>query len=146
MAIANVDATNARDEQIIVISNGKGDNTGACGDFAYHAEVTDGYELRVVMDASTSSISIAKGSPEHFNGTVGTTPISITPTKITTAILVDNPATNAVNRTLEVSFNGGTSYFVIPRGGSLSIETEVTSFLLKSNGAGTTYQIIVTGN
>lgn len=143
MGLSHSDSTNGRDEQIMVIANGKGD-TQSSTDFIYHAEVTDGYELRVTMNADSSSISVEKGTPQHFNGTVGTTAITITPASTTTSILVDNPNSNLANRTLQVSFDGGTNFFTIIRGAALAIDTEVSSFLIKASVTGTSYQILVT--
>lgn len=144
MNLSNFDKTNNRDEQVMVISNGKGDDQADCDSFAYHAEVTDGYELRVVIESDTSSVSVTKGVPEHFNGTTTTTGTTITPSSETTAILIDNLSTNPAGRTLSISFDGGINFFVIPRGASLAIEAEVSSFQIKTNVNGTTYQIIVT--
>jgi hypothetical protein len=114
------------------------------------SNVADGYGNRI-----TSSKHIVQtyhgldtwdlsGTPQHFNGTVGTTAATITPTSVTTSVLVINPATNPNSALLSVSFDGGTNFTDIERRGTLSITTEVSSFQIKANAANTAYQILVT--
>jgi hypothetical protein len=114
------------------------------------SNVADGYGNRI-----TSSKHITQtyhgldtwalsGTPQHFNGTVGTTAATITPTSTTTSIIVINPATNPNSALLSVSFDGGTNFTDIERRGTLSISTEVSSFQIKANAANTAYQILVT--
>ena len=89
-------------------------------------------------------VTTHEGTPQHFNGTVGPTPIDITLSTKSTALLIRNPRNNSNNDLLQVSFDGGTNYFNVERRASLQLETEVSSFRLRSNNAGTQYQIIVT--
>jgi hypothetical protein len=114
------------------------------------SHTVDGYGNLITSQASSTvsrrgldTYSI-KGTPQHFNGTVGTTATTIIPTTTTIAILVSNPGTNAGGVTLEVSFDGGINFFTIERRGSLAIETEVSSFQIKGSVAGTAYEILVT--
>lgn len=100
---------------------------------------TDGYGSRRLLD-----VWIPKGVPEHFNGTVGTTAITIAPSSPTMSILIYNPTSNASGVTLGVSFDDGTNFFDIERRGSLEIEAEVSSFQIKASAASSSYQIIVT--
>lgn len=117
-----------KDANISVIGDGYGANARYAG--------VDGY--------GNLCVKTQEGQPEHFNGTVGTSPITITPSSKTSGILIENPNANDCTDILQVSFDGGTNYFDIERRRPFSIETEVTSFKLKSNAAGTEYQIIVT--
>lgn len=117
-----------KDSNVVVI----GDGYGATANYAG----TDGY--------GNLCVKTNEGQPEHFNGIVGVTPIDITPIVKSTAILIHNPRGNGNNDLLQASFDGGSTYFDIERRGRLEIETEVTTFKLKSNNAGTEYQILVT--
>jgi len=143
MGISDSNTTNGRDELIIVIGDGYNDGCGQSAD-AYHTQVTENLELRVVTRDKYSSTRVFKGIPQHFNGTVGTVAITITPTIKTTAVIIRNPQTNGANDLLQVSFDGGANYFDIERRGQLEIETEITSFKLKASSANRDYQIIVT--
>lgn len=117
-----------KDAEVTVI----GDGYGATANYAG----VDGYGNLWVKNQ--------EGQPEHFNGTVGAIAIDITPTIKSSALLIHNPSANGNNDLLQVSFDNGTTYFDIERRGRLEIETEVDSFKLKSNNAGTEYQILVT--
>jgi hypothetical protein len=142
IGIFDSNQTTANDVSIFVIGDGY---ESKCGDqmktFAY---VNDAYELQVVTDDKRSSTRVFKGSPHHYNGTVGIISITITPVNKTTAILIRNPQTNGTNVLLQVSFDGGTNYFDIERRGQLEIEAEVDSFQIKATVANSDYQIITT--
>jgi len=84
------------------------------------------------------------GTPQHFNGTVGTSAATITPTSTTTSIMVFNPSSNSAGVILSVSFDSGTTFFDIERRGILAIDAEVASFQIKASAASSNYQIIVT--
>lgn len=58
------------------------------------------------------------GVTRHFNGVVGTSSILVptAPTGKISNILIRNPATNGINDTLFVAFDGGTSYLSLRRG------------------------------
>ena len=109
---------------------------------------TDGYWATITSTSAEDRIGLdtwdLKGVPQQFNGIVGVSPVTITPTTSTTAILISNPYTNNANTILSVSFNGGTTYFDIERKGVFTIETEITSFKIKGSVASTNYQIVLT--
>ena len=147
MNLNGQDATNARDEGIFIIADGYTGND--CPNYdpitdGYRTRVNSDWELEVATDCKNSTIRVRKGTPEHFNGIIGTTPTTITPVGESISILIHNPKTNSGNDFLQVSFDGGTNYFDIERRARLEIETEITSFMLKSNNSGTNYQIIAT--
>jgi hypothetical protein len=114
------------------------------------SNLSDGYGNLITSAANSAGtkrpldIWDTHGTPQHFNGTVGTSATTLTPSSTTTAILVLNPTTNASNVTLSVSFDGGTTFFDLIRGATLSIECEVSSLQIKGSSATTNYQILVT--
>jgi len=90
--------------------------------------------------------------PEHFNGSVTTagSPVTITPTsgKIVAAE-VFNPnrgsSANGFDDNLLVSFDGGSTFRTVPRGGTLSIESVyLDDFQIDANNNGTNYEVILT--
>lgn len=85
------------------------------------------------------------GTPLHYNGIAGISYSTITFAKTTTAILIDNMLTNSTNILLHISFDNGINYFEMVRGSRLEIETEITSFKIKSNVSNAKYQIVITG-
>ena len=111
---------------------------------------SDGYGNLITSAANSSGTKRpldtwdTHGTPQHFNGVVGTSATTLTPSSTTTAILVFNPTTNASNVTLSVSFDSGTTFFDLIRGATLSIECEVSSLQIKGSSATTNYQILVT--
>ena len=119
---------NIRDTNIVVLADGYG------GDYNFAKVDEDGYQYTHVK----------KGVIVHYNGIVGTTPITITPTNETISILIHSPVFNTNADMLKVSFDGGINYFDITRAGSLGIETEVTSFLIQGTSSTVNYQILVT--
>lgn len=147
-----------RNDADTALTSTDGDYSGIAVDAYGHIKMDlyDGYgypQNKITSQASSSASASRrgldvwdiKGTPQHFNGTVGTTASTITPTTTTISILIQNPSTNAAGVTLAVSFDAGTTFFDnIVRGGSLSIETEVTSFQIKASAASTTYRILVT--
>ena len=78
-----------------------------------------------------------KGTPEHFDGTVGTDPVTITPSAETRSILIKNTHDDNV---LYVSFNGGSKWFSIDPHDHLEADVKVSSFQVKGSASGTTYE------
>ena len=110
--------------------------------------IGDGYGAKAnfaqVDECGRLHVHTVEGAPQHFNGTVGTSAIDITPDGYSSQILIKNPKSNDCACELQVSFNGGTDFFTIERRASLCIDTEVNSFKLKANQAGCSYEILVT--
>jgi len=90
--------------------------------------------------------------PENINGSVTTagSPVTITPSSGTiTAAEVFNPNrgtnTNDFNDVLLVSWDGGSTFRTVPRGGTIAIESiYINSFEIDSNNDGTNYEIVLT--
>ena len=85
--------------------------------------------------------------PEHFNGTVGTSSTAVPASAGNTIfqVLVKNPRTNAFAETLEVSFDGGTNFFVLRRNDTLSAENlgDLTQIEIKGSTASVDYEIVL---
>lgn len=114
---------------------------------SWTTSITDGYGEQITSQVSNSRRGLdtwaLKGTPEHFNGTIGLTPSTLTPMGTTTSILVTNPSSNTASSIVQVSFDGGSTFYDITRGTSLSLEAEVDSFVIQANKASVDYQIIV---
>ena len=86
------------------------------------------------------------GSTDHFNGTVGTTPVSVPSVagNIIQSVLISN-TNNAFSKTILVSFDAGTNFFTIPRRGSLAAKVKgaLTQIQIKGGAAGTDYEILM---
>lgn len=90
--------------------------------------------------------------PEQFNGSVTTSgsPVTITPSsgKIVAAeVFNPNRGTNAngFDDNLLVSFDGGSTFRTVPRGGTIAIESVyLDDFQVDANNDGTNYEIILT--
>jgi hypothetical protein len=113
--------------------------------------ISDGYGniwASVIPNSAGDRVGVdswpLKGVPQQFNGTVGTSPITVTPANTTTAILIKSPPANNASSLLKVSFDDGTTFFDIERSGVLSIETEISSFQIKGSSLNIAYQIIIT--
>jgi len=127
-------------------------NAGATGAQTLRttSNLSDGYGNKITSSTSSDGlktpvdVSPVRGSIQHFNGTVGTAAITITPSSTTTAILISNPVSNASGVVLSVSFDGGTSFFDLEYRAALELEAEVSSFQIKASAASSNYQILVT--
>jgi hypothetical protein len=113
--------------------------------------INDGYGTQISSVATNANTRNGldtwsiKGTLQHFNGTFpNTTPITITPTTAAVSVLIYNPGTNAFSAVVSASFDGGTNFIDIPRGGNLNVESEMNSFQVKGSATGVTYQILVT--
>ncbi len=97
-------------------------------------------QLEAKLDTLITQTAI--GTPTHFSGTVGTTPVdTVTPASTTKSILIEN--THATQNIL-ISLDGGSNWKTIRPYGVLSLDVAVTSFQVKGSGASTTYEGIYT--
>lgn len=80
------------------------------------------------------------GTPEHWNGTAGAAPATVTFSKKSRSILFDNTGdTNA----LLFSLDGGTKFKTLPPESSICVNCDRTTVVVKTAGAPTTtYEII----
>lgn len=87
-----------------------------------------------------------RGSTDHYNGTVGTTPVSIpsSPGNAIQSVLIDNVSISA-NKKLLVSFDSGTTWKTIPRKAVLqgTIKGAPKQIQVKGSVAGVEYEIIL---
>lgn len=88
-----------------------------------------------------------QGSTDHFNGTVGTTAITVpsTPGNVIAEVMVKNARTNPSTNELYVSFDGGTNFFTIePRTAvAWSVRGNKTQIHIKASMSNTGYEIIL---
>lgn len=87
------------------------------------------------------------GTTGHYNGSVGTTAVaipSVAGNKIT-EVLVQSPQSNSSSKELYVSFDGGTTFFTLYRGGALfwKIKGTVTQVYVKGNISTVDYEILM---
>lgn len=88
-----------------------------------------------------------QGTTDHFNGTVGTSPVSI-PTVGTTYIqevLIDCPASNQPSKNLLVSFDAGATFKTLVPGANLAwtLKGNRTQIQIKGSSASVAYEIIL---
>jgi hypothetical protein len=87
-----------------------------------------------------------KGLTSHFNGTVGTTAVDIPSSAggIIQSVLIDNINTDST-KSLEVSFDGGTTYKTITSASTLSytIKGGLTQIKLRGAVASCDYEILM---
>jgi len=86
--------------------------------------------------------SLAK-TVEHYNGTATTTPATITFSKPSRAILIQNTAVSAANDLL-VSFDGGATFKTLKRLAALSFEVGLPAITVKSTAGSVAYEAVVT--
>jgi len=94
---------------------------------------------RLIMATVTVEASFG-GKPEHWNGTAGAAPTTVTFSDISRNIMIDNTGdTNA----LLFSLDGGTKFKTLPAESSISLMCDRTTMVVKTAGAPTTtYEII----
>ena len=91
-------------------------------------------------------VADAGGAPKHYNGSVGTSPVTTTfdlngESVISTRLIISN--THATQDLL-VTLDGSANQFTIAAGSDpLNIPVSVGSVDLEGSGAGTTYEMIV---
>ena len=88
-----------------------------------------------------------KGTTSHFNGTVGTssTAVPSSPGSVISQAIVKQPASDSANKILSVSFDGGTNWYTLEPGLSLTwpVKGALTQIHIKGNVASTGYEIIL---
>lgn len=89
--------------------------------------------------ALLTSSSVGSNTPEHHNGSVGTTAATITLSGTSVNVNIHN--THASNNLL-VSFDAGAKFYTLEAGSYWNIEMNVATFKVKGSGAGTTYEIV----
>jgi len=97
-------------------------------------------------DASEATLQallllLTPGTPEHRVGTIGTTPQQITFSGPTKHFIVQNTAKEDY---LEVSFDGGATYMVVPGGKQIALSCRVTGLHIRSNSGSIGYEILAT--
>ena len=87
------------------------------------------------------------GESKHFNGTVGTTPISIpsSPDKVISEVLFKCPAKQTGTRNCFISFDAGTTFFDLEEGEYVawSYKGRQKQIQVKGSAAGTAYQVLI---
>ena len=86
------------------------------------------------------NVSVVPGVPEHHNGTVGTSAATVTFSETSKSVLFRN--THATNDLL-ISFDGGSTFFTVPPGETMSIDGAAASVDVKGSAAGTTFEGLV---
>jgi hypothetical protein len=86
------------------------------------------------------------GSTTHFSGTATTTPVQLpgSPSTVISEVLIRNTNSTGLQK-LQVSFDGGTSYFDIEQGDTLiwGPKGEITSVYIRSSSGTVSYQLIM---
>lgn len=89
-------------------------------------------KLQTIIDQT------AIGTPTHFSGIVGATPVdTITPASATKSILIEN--THATQNVL-ISLDSGSNWKTVRPYGVFTIDCSIASFQVKGSGASTTYE------
>jgi len=103
----------------------------------------DGTDVRVIRCDSEGHIYInsvpAAGTPEHHNGTVGTSASDITFGGTTSNINIHN--THGSNDLL-ISFDSGSTWYTMEAGSYWNLNASVASLQIKGSTAGTTYEMV----
>ena len=97
--------------------------------------------IRVVVVAGGGGGGVTPGTPEHRNGTAGTTPAPVTFSAATKSVLFRNAH---IANDLLVSFDGGAAFFTIPPGAALGLDCAVSGAVVKAGADGTPYECIAT--
>lgn len=98
-----------------------------------------GYVLKVA--GVTGGGGVTLGVPKHYNGVANIASASVTFASATKSLLIEN--LDLLNDLL-VSFDGGTTSFVLPSGETLGLDAEATSIDISASANGTSYQILTT--
>ena len=101
--------------------------------------------LDLNLSGSVSVLPVTTGTTDHFNGTATTSPANVPASagNAITSVMVKN--TNSANINLQVSFDGGSTFYDIERGEVLSGEPKgsLTQFIVQTASSTATYQSIV---
>ena len=101
---------------------------------------SNGIIKNVTLVGGRIPIDISIGVPSHFNGSIGTTAKTITPSDTTKSVFIEN---THLTQNILISFDG-TNYKTIRPYGVYSGDVAVSSFKVKGSGADTTYEGIYT--
>jgi hypothetical protein len=82
---------------------------------------------------------LTPGTPEQYSGTVDVTAQTVTFSGPTKHVVVSNPKKRA---TLEVSFDGGSSFVTVTEASMLAMPCRVTEVQIRSTGERRDYEII----
>ena len=98
-------------------------------------------DVKVTLDGEDTRVANlpSEGSPKHYNGSVGTTPVTVTFTGSTKSIFIEN--TNG-GKELFVSFDGGTNWKRIRPNSALGLDGSTPTINMKGSGTGVSYEIL----